>query len=204
VFQTEKLAGFVRHEVEYQDEPMSPGPFRPFFAALKRIQDEFPEGRSPIRTALVTSRNAPAHKRVVSTFRSWGIHTDEAFFLGGIDKAGALEVFRPNIFFDDQMSHLSSAGLHVPAAHVIPHYEQEPLFIAAELPVDAVPSSVDMGLPAARKRRAARLVDADEAPASQPTTTVEHLSPHQGAEARNPMDKQLHDPERVTESKPAV
>lgn len=135
IYQAQKMEGFIRHEVEHRDEPMSHGPFRPFFVALKRLQSEFPEGESPVRTALVTSRNAPAHKRVVSTFRAWGIHTDEAFFLGGIDKTGVLEVFRPHIFFDDQLSHLAAARSHIPAGHVIPTYQQPELFSPAELPV---------------------------------------------------------------------
>lgn len=39
-----------------------------------------------VRTAIVTARHAPAHTRVVTTLRDWGIEVDEAFFLGGIDQ----------------------------------------------------------------------------------------------------------------------
>jgi 5'-nucleotidase len=43
---------------------------------------------------------------------------DEAFFLGGIEKARFLEIFRPHIFFDDQLVHIEGAAGAVPCAHV--------------------------------------------------------------------------------------
>ena len=43
---------------------------------------------------------------------------DETFFLGGMDKSRVLAVFKPHIFFDDQMSHLKSAGGTIPMVHV--------------------------------------------------------------------------------------
>ena len=59
----------------------------------------------PIRTALVTARNAPAHERVIRTLRAWDVRIDEAFFLGGIQKSEVLRAFGANIFFDDQTVH---------------------------------------------------------------------------------------------------
>jgi len=119
IFQKEGLAAFERHEVENAARPMDPGPFEPFLRALKRIQDQFPDGQAPIRTALVTSRNAPAHMRVVNTLREWGVRVDEAYFLGGLDKTPTLEVFKPHIFFDDQASHVEAARSAIPSAHVV-------------------------------------------------------------------------------------
>ena len=65
---------------------------------------------SPIRTALVTARAAPAHYRVVNTLRSWGVNVDETYFLGGVDKAAVLKAFGAHIFFDDQRVHVESAA----------------------------------------------------------------------------------------------
>ena len=72
----------------------------------------------PIRTALVTARNAPAHERVVRTLRAWDVRIDEAFFLGGIEKAEVLKAFGAHIFFDDQSVHTDPASKSVPAARV--------------------------------------------------------------------------------------
>jgi 5'-nucleotidase len=63
-----------------------------------------------IRTALVTSRSAPAHDRAIRTLMSWDIEVDEAMFLGGMEKGPFLQVFAPDFFFDDQMTHLNSAA----------------------------------------------------------------------------------------------
>lgn len=70
-----------------------------------------------MRTALITARNAPAHERVITTLKSWGVEANETFFLGGMDKRRILNVFKPHIFFDDQLDHLKAKDLamvHVP------------------------------------------------------------------------------------------
>ena len=54
----------------------------------------------------------------MTTLRDWGIEVDEVFFLGGIEKARILRVFRPHIFFDDQLGHVEGTSKLVPSAHV--------------------------------------------------------------------------------------
>jgi 5'-nucleotidase len=125
---------------------MDPGPFAPFLRALSRVQAEFPPGEAPIRTALVTARNAPAHKRVIHTLRSWGVRVDEAFFLGGMEKTPVLEAFKPHIYFDDQTAHLEAARATVPSAHVITEARQ--LAVFDTIPDLASPLSPVVVLPA--------------------------------------------------------
>lgn len=134
VFQEYGLEAFLEREAALANNPMDPGPFKPFLMGIKLIQEKFPQDESPIRTALVTARNAPAHRRVVNTLRAWGVRVDETFFLGGIDKGPVLEALRPHIYFDDQMSHLESARLRTPSAHVIPIGKQIPLPFVTEEP----------------------------------------------------------------------
>lgn len=114
------LAAFSRNEAALAHTPLSGGPFRGFLAALHRLQQAFPAENSPIRTALVTARSAPAHKRVILTLREWGVRLDEALFLGGRDKGPFLEAFGADIFFDDSQLNIDSASRHVAAGHV-PH-----------------------------------------------------------------------------------
>ena len=120
VYQKDGLAAFSKSESDSALEPLSGGPFRDFLAGLHRIQSDFPDGASPIRTALVTARSAPAHERVIRTLRAWNIRIDEALFLGGLDKGEFLRAFGADIFFDDQRTHVDSASKHVAAGHV-PH-----------------------------------------------------------------------------------
>ena len=120
VYQAGGLAAFSESEREAAATPLSGGPFKDFLAALHRIQAEFPEERSPIRTALVTARGAPAHERVIRTLRAWNIRIDEALFLGGLDKGEFLRAFGADIYFDDQARHVEAAAAHVPSGHV-PH-----------------------------------------------------------------------------------
>jgi 5'-nucleotidase len=120
IFKNSGLEAFTQNEREAANEPLSGGPFKPFLAALQRLQQAFPAGESPIRTCLVTARAAPAHERVVRTLRAWNIRIDESLFLGGLDKGQFLQAFDADIFFDDQQGHCESARNHVATGHV-PH-----------------------------------------------------------------------------------
>lgn len=120
VYKQKGLIEFAKHETAAAHTPLPGGPFRNVLAALHNIQAEFPADESPIRTALVTARSAPAHERVIRTLRAWNIRIDEAVFLGGLEKGAFLRTFGADIFFDDQQGHCESARQHVPTGHV-PH-----------------------------------------------------------------------------------
>jgi len=118
VYAAQGLDAFTASESAAAHEPLSGGPFKNFLAALHRIQADYPGDASPIRTALVTARGAPAHERVVRTLRAWNIRIDEALFLGGLEKAAFLSAFGADIFFDDQRTHVERARHHVATGHV--------------------------------------------------------------------------------------
>jgi 5'-nucleotidase len=118
VFQADGLNAFQAHEAEKALLPLPPGPFKPFLAALHRLQQADAASPMRIRTALVTARSAPAHERAIRTLMDWHIHVDEAMFLGGLPKGAFLREFEPDFFFDDQPGHIDSAAQHVPAGHV--------------------------------------------------------------------------------------
>ncbi len=118
IYKTSGLEAFKKNEEKLAEEPLIDGPFKPFLKALHRLQKVFPADDCPIRTALVTARSAPAHKRVILTLRQWDIRLDEALFLGGLEKGQFLEAFKADIFFDDQLTHILSASDKVPAGHV--------------------------------------------------------------------------------------
>lgn len=118
IYQNQGLSAFQDNEKAHANEVMKEGPFANFLKALSAIQQSFPKKDSPIRTALVTARNAPAHERVIKTLRSWNVNIDEAFFLGGIQKADVLQAFGAHIFFDDQTVHTDPASKVVPSAQV--------------------------------------------------------------------------------------
>lgn len=118
VFQKEGLEAFNEKEKQEAHSPLNPGPFRGFLSALHQLQ-KIPDLPIPIRTALVTARQAPAHERVVKTLRSWDIRIDESLFLGGMDKTQFLNAFQADIFFDDQYSHCEKASQSVPSGHVL-------------------------------------------------------------------------------------
>ncbi|HEX6929173.1 MAG TPA: 5'-nucleotidase, partial [Gammaproteobacteria bacterium] len=120
IYKEKGLEAFASSERESARKPLSDGPFKNFLTALHRIQAEFPMDASPIRTALVTARSAPAHERVIRTLRAWHIRIDEALFLGGMEKTEFLKAFGADIFFDDQTGHVELAREHVTSGHV-PH-----------------------------------------------------------------------------------
>ena len=118
IFQAEGLEAFALHEQKNANNPLPEGPFAKLLKTLSLIQKQFPKDESPIRTALVTARNAPAHERVIRTLRAWNVRIDEVFFLGGVKKSEVLKAFNANIFFDDQAVHTDPASKLVPSARV--------------------------------------------------------------------------------------
>jgi 5'-nucleotidase len=118
VYQQHGIDAFSENEEKFANVELKSGPFKCFLKSLHNIQSSFPEQDNPIRTALVTARGAPSHKRVIHTMRAWDIRIDESFFLGGLDKGMFLKKFGADIFFDDQHQHCQSAAQYVSTGHV--------------------------------------------------------------------------------------
>ena len=121
VYKTAGLEEFHEREAALEDEPLPGGPYKGFLKALAQMQERLPTRveYSPVRLALVTSRDSPAELRVIKTLREWGVYVDLAFFLGGVDKGPVLEAFNPHIFFDDQDVHVEAAADQVPTGKVL-------------------------------------------------------------------------------------
>ncbi|HIG43552.1 MAG TPA: 5'-nucleotidase [Gammaproteobacteria bacterium] len=126
IYQSKGLEAFSQNEQQAADEPLIGGPFKPFLAALHSLQSEFSSKESPIRTALITARAAPAHERVIKTLRDWNIRLDESLFLGGMRKSDFLLAYGADVFFDDQAEHCRLASEVVATGHVIHGVSNEP------------------------------------------------------------------------------
>lgn len=112
------IEAFQENEKKNAQNPLPEGPFAKLLKTISFLQKQFDKDQSPIRTALVTARNAPAHERVIRTLRAWDVRIDEAFFLGGMAKQDVLKAFGAHIFFDDQALHTDPASEVVPSARV--------------------------------------------------------------------------------------
>lgn len=124
IYKTQGLDAFLAHEKDNVNKPLPEGPFAKLLKTLSFLQEQFEV--SPIRLAIVTARNSPAHERVVQTLRTWKVNVDEAFFLGGLSKDQILKAYKAHIFFDDQETHLEDASKVVPSGKV-PYKTGSPL-----------------------------------------------------------------------------
>lgn len=120
--QAEGLSAFNVNETTHAAVPLGDGPLKPVLAALKEIQAMLiREGHKDLlRVALVTARGMQVSERVMNTFRSWGIHMEDAYFLDGAAKGPYLEALGASLFLDDGMHNIESALPFVPSCHV-PH-----------------------------------------------------------------------------------
>lgn len=126
IYQKDKdLKVFQDSEEKNAFKAHDPGPLKDFFSKLSKFQKlerersrKDADYKRVLRTAIVTARNAPAHERVVTTLNKWGVSVDEVFFMGGVDKSRILNVLKPHIYFDDQMSHLESDAKNIPLVHI--------------------------------------------------------------------------------------
>ena len=117
VFHEKGMSAFIKNEIKGHNS-LEPGPMKPFLMELNKLQGEFSLEDCPIRTALVTARSAPTHKRVIKTLREWGVRIDESLFLGGMSKEDFLRSFQADIFFDDQLKNIVDASGKITSAHV--------------------------------------------------------------------------------------
>lgn len=123
IYKTQGLEAFLEHEKMNVTNAMKDGPFAQLLRVISNIQAKYPEEKTPIRTALITARNSPAHERVIRTLSDWNVRLDEAFFLGGVDKYEVVKAFGADIFFDDQDVHLETTSKQTPSAKVL--YKEE-------------------------------------------------------------------------------
>lgn len=123
VFAESDLASFQAHEQINLATPHEAGPLKDLLAKInviqrveetKRLTDK--EYQIRLHVAIVTARNAPAHERAIKSLKDWGVTVNDAFFLGGVEKAPILETLKPHIYFDDQRMHLKAGS--VPSVHI--------------------------------------------------------------------------------------
>jgi 5'-nucleotidase len=118
IYKREGLEPFQANELAQENVQLRDGPFAKLIRMLSAIHRRIGSDKSPIKLSVVTSRNSPAHVRVIKTLRDWDVYVDQAFFLGGMAKDQVLKALRPHIFFDDQRVHVESAALVVPSGQV--------------------------------------------------------------------------------------
>lgn len=116
---------FHHYEVTNKDKPLKSGPLMPLMQRISDIQkmerDSSNKVNSPekaVRISIVTARSAPAHERLLNTMKELGIEADELFLTGGIEKKNILDILKPQIFFDDQLGHLTPASESTPCVHI--------------------------------------------------------------------------------------
>jgi 5'-nucleotidase len=125
VYVAEGIEGYRQDETTMAGVPLPPGPMKDLLGAVNRIQDledaratDDDEYSRRLFVSIVTARNAPAYARAIKSLKSWGLRVNDGFFLGGWEESTVLEILRPHIFFDDQMSHLEGTQSLVPSVHV--------------------------------------------------------------------------------------
>lgn len=126
VYKENGLPAFIENESNLANKPVNTGPLHKLLLQLSALQkvelkylEDNPTYESRLRISIVTARNAPAHKRVIMSLRAWGIDTiNEAFFLGGIEKRKVLEILKPHIFFDDQVTHVEKTADSIASVHI--------------------------------------------------------------------------------------
>lgn len=118
IFEKSGAEAFYKYEKERAKKNLADGPFARFVRALASIKAVYPMGKCPIKLAIVTARNSPAHERVLRTLRAWRVDLDKAFFLGGLSKADILQRFKPHIFFDDKKENVESSSKNSPSGLV--------------------------------------------------------------------------------------
>lgn len=123
-YKNEGIDKYMEHEKKLSNQPLNVGPLETLLKRIsifqlmeKRKREMDSSYKTILQTSIVTARNAPAHERVLTTLKHWGVDVDQIFFLGGMDKSRVLRIMKPHIFFDDQKIHLENLD-NIPAVHI--------------------------------------------------------------------------------------
>jgi 5'-nucleotidase len=123
--ETEQLGMFHEHETDHASQVHNPVPLADFFKKLsffQKLENKKLQGtegyKKILKTAIITARNAPSHERAINTLMEWGVTVDDMFLMGGIEKKRILEIYKPHLFMDDQLSHLNEAIENIPLVHI--------------------------------------------------------------------------------------
>lgn len=123
VYQKNGIERYMAYEKEKANVPLEQGPLMDFLKKLsfyQRLQKRISSRDSftpMIRLSIVTARNAPADTRVLTTLKKYDVEVDELFLMGGVEKSLVLNIMKPHLFIDDQVSHFEHLN-KVPAIHV--------------------------------------------------------------------------------------
>lgn len=116
---------YYQYETEHKQVALNPGPLGDFFKKLaffQKLESKKEEKdltyKKILKTAIITARNAPAHERAINTLKEWNVEVDEMFLLGGIEKKRILNILKPHLFFDDQLTHLDPRLENIPLVHI--------------------------------------------------------------------------------------
>jgi 5'-nucleotidase len=116
---------YYQYETDHNKIALNPGPLGDFFKKLSFFQkleskkeEKNKDYKKILKTAIITARNAPAHERAINTLKEWDVEVDEMFLLGGIEKKRILNIMKPHLFFDDQLTHLDPKLENIPLVHI--------------------------------------------------------------------------------------
>ncbi len=125
IYKEQGIKKYYEYETEHSGDALRPGPLADFFKKISFLQklESKKESKDPtykkiLKTAIITARNAPAHERAINTLKEWGVSVDEMFLLGGVEKKRILDIMKPHLYFDDQLSHLDGSIQNIPLVHI--------------------------------------------------------------------------------------
>ena len=132
-YQRNGLERYIRDEFNAASQGVEAGPFTTLLAKISQLNKGFPKGAQPFELSLLTARGGLAAARVLTTVEKLGVDFNgELYFVSGASKTDVLRAHSPDIFFDDQQTHLIGAASFCPTGHVayktgspIQHFLQE-------------------------------------------------------------------------------
>jgi 5'-nucleotidase len=108
----EGLSRYIAMEDQDFARPMAPGPFTRVLEKISKLNDRFPRDEAPFTISLLTARGGKASTRALTTLFDHDIALNGfAEFRGGAAKADGLRAHDPDLYFDDQETHLSEGRL---------------------------------------------------------------------------------------------
>jgi 5'-nucleotidase len=110
-------------ESKQKHSSIEQGPFTNLLQKLTALNAEQPNGSPLFKLSLLTARGAEASTRLMTIFEEFGIRFNGFIICaGGSSKADVLKAYKPDLFLDDQETHLKESCLHCPTG-LVPYHK---------------------------------------------------------------------------------
>ncbi|XP_014353600.1 5'-nucleotidase, cytosolic IB a isoform X1 [Latimeria chalumnae] len=129
IYEEEGLEKYVQYQVEYEMEPLKPGPAFPFVKALETVnaclRKHYPDSEELFDIVLMTNNHAQVGVRLINSINHYDLTIERFCMTGGKSPVGYLKAYLTNLYLSADSEKVQDAIEAGIAAATMFHYQKD-------------------------------------------------------------------------------